>query len=346
MPDIISLYACTWQPEESYGRIARELADHLEQQGVVVNRIGEDSPQQTPIRLALGGIALGYPTLIQHYGKLLTVGPVVWLTMFESDRLPFMWADILNTVQQVIVPSRFQVEVFQSSGVETPLSVAPLGVSQTFQYVERQRAADQPYTFLTIGDRGQRRAWDKAGFAFMRAFGDDPRYRLILKTRQDNGFPAIANANVQVIKADMTDAEMNALYGQADCMIWPGREGFGLPPREFAATGGTSIALNWGGTADDLPNWGLPIAVKGMETAWKGHEQLDGVGQWADPDVDDLAATMKHVAANRDFYRERGRQQAAFVRLKYQWSTFAEQVADVWKEACEAHGKRNLQTAV
>lgn len=344
MADIISIYCHDWSPEESYGRIARELAFHLEKEGIYVNRIGGNAPQARPIRLALGGIALGYPTNIQSYGKLLTVGPMVWITMFESTRLPFLWADILNTAQAVVVPSQWQVQVMADSDVQPPVTVAPLGVSQTFQYQER--TDNRPYTFITVADRGIRRSWDKAGFAFVRAFGDDPHYRLLLKARKDNEFPGIQNENVHFIKADLTDAEMNALYGQADCMIWPGREGFGLPPREFVATGGTSIALNWGGTADDLPLWGLPIRIASMDSAWKGHAKHPGVGQWAEADVDDLANTMRHVAANRAFYRERGRQQAAYVRLKYQWATFAEQVADVWKEACAAHGKRNLQAAV
>ena len=345
MTDILSLYCHDWSPEESYGRIARELAAHLEKEGVHVNRIGGNTPQQTrPIRMALGGIALGYPTNVQADGELLKVGPVVWLTMFESTRLPFLWTDILNSGQAVVVPSRWQVDTLRDSGVTVPVTVAPLGVSKSFTMQERTQG--RPYTFLTVADRGTRRGWDKAGFAFMRAFGDDPNYRLLLKARKDNPFPGVQNDNIHFIKADLTDIEMNALYGQADCMVWPGREGFGLPPREFAATGGTSIALNWGGTADDLPQWGLPIKVAGMVSAWKSHSKYEGVGQWADPDVDDLATTMLHVAANRDFYRERARQQAAFVRLKYQWSTFSETVLEVWKEACIQHAQRNIRRAV
>lgn len=341
--DTLTIYAYDWRVQESYGRIASELAGHLEAMGVYVNRIGPYAPKPHPIRMSLGGIALGYPTQIRNYGNLLTAGPVIWLTMFEATELPFLWSDILNTLDAVITPSDGQPDIFKASGVEAPVHVAHLGVSEAFKPVRRD--PERPFTFLVIADRGERKGWIEAGQALVRAFGDDnPNVKMILKARKD-AFPfAIANGNMEVIQQDMTDCELLDLYARCDAMIFPGREAFGLPPREFAATGGTSIVLNWGGTADHLSRWGLPIASAGMTTAFPHSQKLRGCGEWPIIDVDDLAATLRHVVAHRGYYAERGQQAAAFVRQQYRWSTFAEQVYAIWQEAC--NGKRTLRDAV
>lgn len=336
--NIVTLYTADWKLQDSYGRLAHELAGGLESLGLHVNRLGSNAPNDKPLRITTGGIGFGYPTGTDAYGSLFEAGPRVWVTMFESNQLPYAWADILNEAESVVLPSKWLLDVFKNEGVDTPLHCAPLGISSAFQYVERD--PNKPFTFLVIADHTRRKGFEYAAYAFMRSFGSDMNVKLIVKARE--GFPMrFSNENVETISADLTDAEMASLYGRADCMIFPGREGFGLPPREFAATGGTAIALNWGGTADHLEHWGLPIAVKGMEKAWLNHPRLDGIcGEWAVPDIDDIAATMKHVVAHRAYYQLRGKQASVFVRETYSWSKFAKQVATIWEEACQSYDRR------
>jgi len=343
--DVVTLYAYDWQRAESYGRIAHELADGLEAKGLHVNRIGPHAPTDRPVRMSFGGIGLGYPTNTDYYGSLFEMGPRIWVTAFESTRIPWGWADILNQSQGAIVPSSWLVDVFKNEGVDVPVHCVHQGVSAVYRPVTRE--SGRPYTFLLLADRAERKGFKEGCFAFMRAFGDDPNYRLIVKARK--GYPIhFANPNVDTRSADYSDDEMLALYAEADCMIFPGREGFGLPPREFAATGGTAIALNWGGTADHLPQWGLPIAVKGMEPAWATHSRFAGMGEWGAIDVDDLAATLKHVAAHRDYYRQRSIASAAFATQTYDWSLYASRVLAIWQEAVESYGRshRQLRQAV
>lgn len=341
----VTVYSSDWHEADSYGRIARELAAGFEARGLYVNRVGPNAPKH-PIRMTFGGIGLGYPTNTDGYGALFEMGPRIWVTAFESTRIPWGWADILNESQGVIVPSNWLVDTFKKEGVTVPVHGIHQGVSQVFKPVERVRAADAPYTFLLIADRSTRKGFEQGCFAFMRAFGEDPKYRLIIKARET--FPIrFSNANVDTRAVDLSDDDMLKLYAEADCMIFPGREGFGLPPREFAATGGVSLALNWGGTADHLPQWGLPIATKGMEPAWPGHPKFAGLGEWAAIDIDDLAATMRHVATHRDFYRARAIQSAAFVTQTYDWSVYTDRVLSIWQEALKGYGThRQLAPAV
>lgn len=341
--DVLNIFCYDWSIAESYGRVALELKAGFEARGVHVNCFGNNAPQ-VPIKFAFGGIALGYPTSIEAYGQMFKAGPQVWVTAFESTQLPFLWADILNTSDAVIVPASFLIDVFKTSGVDTPVFAIPQGVSKVFQPMTRLRKPDDPFTFLAIADRGRRKGWHHAGFAFKRAFDDDMGYRLILKARE-GGFPPVTNPNFEVIAADYTDEEMAALYGRADCFISPGAEGFGLPGREFAATGGVTLALDWGGTADSLTHWGLPIRAN-MVSAWKDHPRHKGVGEWGEADIDDLARTMRMVADHRNYWSRWAAQNSRWVRFSYDWRDYANQVYAVWQEAVSKHGERGIRAAV
>jgi glycosyltransferase involved in cell wall biosynthesis len=339
MSDTLNVFSPNWDRADSYGRLGREMVSGLRHQRVHVNAIGGGSPKTNVFKTVVGGMLLGWPSAYHNYGPLAQVGPRVALTMFESNDLPFGWSDVLNTMQAVVVPSQWLVEVFRDNGVEVPIHVVPLGISRAFKY--QARTTGRPYTFIAFADKRLRKGWHIAASAFARAFGESDKYQLILKCRKgSDDVPGVANANMHVIRQDLSDKRMNELYGMADCMVFPTcGEGFGLPPREFAATGGTSIVTNWGGTADDLSAWGLPINYS-MQCAWTGHETLAGIGEWAAPDVDDLAATMTQVAAHASFYAERGRVASAFVSKNYRWGAFAKALVPIWQQACRDYAAR------
>lgn len=332
----INLFGFTWEREDSYGRKARELRAYLMKQGMHVNAFGHDAPKGV-IRTVVGGILFGYPSGYHLYGPLASIGPRIAICPFESAALPIGWADAFNHyADAVIVHSRLHVDVYKDSGVTVPVHYVPLGVSKTFKPVERKRETGNPFTFLAFADRGYRKGWDIAGQAFYTAFGDDPNYRLIFKSRPDGLGFGFNNANIDLIAKDLTDRKLAALYADADCLIFPTRgEGFGLPPREFAATGGTVIATNWAGTSDDIAHWGVPLGYQ-MTPAWKGHS-FQGCGEWAEPNKDELAGLMRHVAAHPDYYRERGLMASAFVRKHYTWKAFGQSVARIWQEVCDGY---------
>jgi glycosyltransferase involved in cell wall biosynthesis len=330
----INLYSPNADPADSYGRLAIELADGLSKRAHVNFWA---SPGYGVINPALGGLMLGYPILYPNYGTLAQFGKRVALTMFESTILPPQWREILNGCSAVIVPSRWCAEVFAANGVTVPIYTIPLGISAAFQYVERPLDR-KPYTFLAIADGGKRKNWEATAFAFVKAFGDDPNYRLILKCREYGIGIRITNSNIEVISESLTDAQMAELYGRADCMVFPTcAEGWGLPPREFAATGGAAIATNWGGTADDIDQWGYPLNST-LTKAWVGHRRKEDLelGEWAQPDRDHLIELMRFVSANREEAHYRGRAAALAVRRLYSWDAFAAGVFEVWEGVQDA----------
>lgn len=331
---------------DSYGLIAVQLTRHLTRLGVYVNAIPLGDRQmdsqpadiaeivRRPIRPVFGGILLGYPTSYAAYGVLASAGPRVAVTMFESTQIPATWPPLLNELDAVIVPSKFCRDVFISCGVTAPVYVAPLGIGEIYQPAVRQRKPGDPFTFLAFVDRGVRKGWHHATQAFVKAFDDDPNYRLILKARTGDGPPiAITNPNITLLQQDMTEQELYELYLSADVLVNANMgEGFGLIPREFAATGGLSLATNWGGTAERIGEWGLPIAHD-LVPAWGDKHHPKGLGMWADPDIPELASLMEVVAQTRDRWQPKAYERAGNLHKLYSWEKFGRSVLAHWKSA-------------
>jgi glycosyltransferase involved in cell wall biosynthesis len=233
----------------------------------------------------------------------------------------------------VIVPSTFSLDMFRSAGVTAPLYKFPLGVDPLYQPV--RRTPSDVTTFLAFMDRGKRKGGTVAIQAFLTAFGDNPKYQLVLKGRRPGKqIILFDNPNIKLIQQDMSEQELYELYCRCDVMIFPTMgEGFGLPPREFSASGGVTLATAWGGTADDIEQWGYPIPYELVPADWTGQPGLEGLdlGQWAMPCIDSLAAQMQQIVEHRSIYADIAYQSAPHVHELYSWRRFAEQVYDVWR---------------
>jgi glycosyltransferase involved in cell wall biosynthesis len=332
---VINIFSPNWETQDSYGRIALELKQGFEAKGYHVNPFGDNAPE-TILQPAWGGLFLGYPTLYKDFERQILFaefGKRVAITMFESTKLLDGWKENLNRCAAVVVPSQFLVSVFRQGGVKVPLHVHPLGISQEFFSEPQLRtfSSDKPLTFLAIADRGARKAWDKALFSFVEAFGDDMRYKLILKSRGKQF--DLANPNVERIGRDMSNVELAELYRASDVMIFPScGEGFGLPPREFAATGGIALTTSWGGTADALQKWGVGLPSK-MVTAWRDNRKWYGKqGQWAEVDQNQLVLKLRLIADYFDFFAADAKKASEFVAKEYQWSSFVNKVETIWTE--------------
>jgi len=344
MSETINLCAPSFDPYDSYGQIACRLAWHLSQEhGVHVNAIGpgeilHDSQSAAlrailsqPIRPAVGGLVLGYPTTADLFGGMVAAGPRVAVTNWESTIPPEGWVAALNGMAAVSVASTFVRDVLVAAGVTVPVRVHPLGISETYHVVERP-AGRRPFTFLCLGDRNYRKGWRQALLAFVRAFDHDPAYRLIIKARAKNFRFDVLTPNVEVLREDLSEHQMQALFARVDAFVFPTHgEGFGLPPREAAATGLPVIATDWSGTADDLRAWGYPLRYS-LGPAWHEKGFAGKCGDWAEPDVDHLVELMRYVASGSPYVAGMAQHAARRIHKLYNWRRFARQVLELWRD--------------
>lgn len=346
-PPVVLDVACDdWDPLESYGQLAWRLVGGLESRhGATINLVGgrrrptadladrlrRDCAAIAP-RPASGSILLGYPPLYRTWGNALAAATRLAVTMFESSELPSGWVDVLNRLEAVVVPCSWLETVFRDAGVTAALHRVPLGIKEC--YVPTHRPAGRsPFTFLTIATPYPRKGWDIAVRAFDVAFGRSVDHRLIIKMRAGRMLPVrIVHPRVEILAEDLDDTGMAELFRSVDAFVFPSRgEGFGLPPREAAATGLPVVATNWGGTADDIENWGWPLRSSPVK-AWPGHTRHGGLGTWAEPDVLHLAELMRMIAAGGPVVQARAMENAERVRHLYPDQSLIDGVWRIWNQ--------------
>lgn len=253
-------------------------------------------------------------------------------TMYEGTGLPDGWGEHINRkAERLLVPSEWLVDVFRQHGVKKsiPIHVVPGGVDvQEFPVIAVPAPEHRPYTFLAFGDRGTRKGMDAAWVAFYQAFGDDPDVRLVIKGRPTSLAPfnlAISDRRVSLWAEDVPS--LREVFSQVDCFVFPTKgEGWGMPPREAAAMGLPVICTQWGGTAD-CEHWAIPIRNCPMKPA-----SLKGGGEWAFPDIDEIAAHMRWCYENRAEARQRGLEGAYWLRAHQTWEHSAQALMQLIEE--------------
>ena len=317
----------TFYEYDGYGRMSIHLVRALIRQGVDVDAVSIYDIKKH--RTFKGTVVSA--TSPDTWSKI-TGRPFWGLTMWESSKLPETWIEWINAngVGGVLVPSEFNRQVFEASGIKKPIGVVPLGVDVgEFPYVERP-VGRRPYTFLLLGELGGfRKGLGYAYQAFWRAFRGSENARLVLKTRgpRADEMPTCSDANVEIIDAEYGLPMMRELYGLADCFVFPSRgEGYGLPPREAASTGLPVIATDWSGLQEGgVGNYAYPLRVKELKTALYGPPEIHGrVGEWAEPDVDHLATLMSLCYENQAMARRKGKAASEWIGKHCRWDTGAQ----------------------
>ena len=105
----------------------------------------------------------------------------IGFTMLETDRIPDEWVRQANRMDEVWVPSTFNVDTFRRSGVIRPLHVVPLGVDPGYFNPDiHRRPLTGLYTFLSIFEWGERKAPEMLLQAFNDEFSaDEPVVRAL-----------------------------------------------------------------------------------------------------------------------------------------------------------------------
>jgi glycosyltransferase involved in cell wall biosynthesis len=170
-------------------------------------------------------------------------------TMVESTKIPNQWIDILNQYfDLVVVPDPFLVEVFESSGVTTPVVAVPLGLDlKPFLDQPIKTSFNKVFRFGTLGSLGDRKNQMKLVHAFHDAFQKNPNIELLIharavnhvykdelvKTLKELDNPQIIYSDQPLDKQDYLD-----LFKTIDVLVNVSKgEGFSIQPREAMALG-------------------------------------------------------------------------------------------------------------
>lgn len=320
------------QPMDGYGYATIQIAETLRRDMPEVEILDLGAPVLDEMQVwqtLMPTVALCTPDWL----PLIVTGgaPLVSYTMFEATRLPAGWVEKLNEYADlVLVPCEWCKTIFEANGVLKPIKVVKWGIDSNDYYPLERHREGAPYTFLWSGTPDRRKGWSLAYTAFRRAFGDRRDVHLVLHFRRlPPGIKGIRDGNVTLVEGMLDRPELRDMLRAADCFIFPSRgEGWGLPPREAAATGLPVIATNYGGLAEEIHSWAVALPTIGMTAADYGPEEWGDIGFWAEPDGKILEEWLGWCVKQRQDMAEFGRRAADFL-AQTPWERTAQGIGEV-----------------
>lgn len=292
----------------------------------------------------------------QALARVAGAGAHVARSMFETDGLPEDWAPQLNAMDEVWVPSAFNVQSFRRAGVTVPLHIVPGGVDADLYRPDVQPlpvAGLSGTVFLSVFEWSFRKGWDVLLRAWAAAFDHRDDVTLLLRAYPQNDFNGQRPADeierrintflkklgksrrqvarIIVLQDLVDDIDMPALYACADAYVSPTRgEGSGRPFLEALSCGLPVLATRWSGHLEYLnDDNSLLIDIDGLEMI-DARQELDFYrGQsWARPSVKHLVQLLRSVVADPQAAAQLGARGRDDVLQRYTWQKVSEVAAD------------------
>jgi O-antigen biosynthesis alpha-1,2-mannosyltransferase len=260
---------------------------------------------------------------------------------WEESGFPQEWAlDFNASLTMMTCLSRHVEKIMIDNGVTVPLLTSGCGVDhwQRIDADRRFRVQGKGFRFLHVSSCFPRKGVDLLLAAYGATFTSDDDVTLVIKTFENPHNEIAAQLerlqrdnpkypDVNLIVADLSDAELKALYEQCDVMVGPScAEGYGLPFAEAMLSGLPVITTNWGGQLDfcnDGNSWLVDYDFERAQThfgLWSSAWARAKPGSLADA----MFRARKASAEERRTMAERGRRQ---LLTAHKWSDVALRLA-------------------
>jgi glycosyltransferase involved in cell wall biosynthesis len=276
---------------------------------------------------------LGQELFDQRY----TMGYWYWEMPTFPSRLHFAYAQ----VDEVVVASEYNRKSITAS-TDKPVTLIPPAIEVRLEPLlsrDQLGLPEQAFIFLHISDAlsvPQRKNPLGVVQAFQTAFPADAGVCLVLKLSNLEQQPeltekirAAANldSRIHLIDGYLHRNQLNNLLNACNCYVSLHRaEGFGLPIAEAMYLGKPVIATYWSGNTDFMNERNsLPVDFSLVEL----QEDIGpyAKGQcWAEPDLQQAAQLMQHIASDTELSAKIGTAAAATIRQLYSPAVIAGQL--------------------
>jgi glycosyltransferase involved in cell wall biosynthesis len=232
-------------------------------------------------------------------------------SMFESDAIPKLWVQILNKYYDIlIVPDKWLINVYKSSGVKIPIFVLPLGIMLPEKISPSIK--NDIFTFGMTGGFWERKNHIKTMEAFHAVFKDNPKVKLKIHGRfgpfKNNVLDAYhklgSPSNIEIISHVLETNDYNQLMESIDCYVFISKgEGFSITPREAIALSKPCI-LSKNTAHRTICESGFAIPIESNIKIPAFYEVFGKqIGSFFDCETSLVSKTMLEVYQNYDKYQ-------------------------------------------
>ena len=285
------------------------------------------APDQVDLVHTNPNILASNPELLERHPLRapLRIGYWAW----ELEQFPAGWERFFQGYHEIWCPSSFTA---QALAQRSPIPVIALPHLPDWPHLKARaeaRAARRktqhrrPFTFLTLFDfwsTPERKNPEAVLRAFQQAFPHQdrsgPAVQLLVKASSAEQFPEQAAAlkrlcqgdpRIRWIEALLPQAELDALYAQADALVSLHRaEGFGLTLAEAMAMGIPVIATGYSGNLDFMPPGSAELIPWTLQTIQRSRGDYRAGAAWAEPDLSSAADAMRRLALDPEAAHQLG----------------------------------------
>jgi glycosyltransferase involved in cell wall biosynthesis len=276
-------------------------------------------------------------------------------SMFETNKIPNQWVEILNKqFDAVVVPDPFLIKVYKNSGVAIPIFMIPCGLYlEEFLKQPLKERKNKKFVFGMTGGFGQGKNHKMLINAFATEFGNTKNVSLLIHGRSTGGkyvdslkqaIKTLKVKNIKLINRAFTQKELFNFMASLDCYALVSKgEGFSITPREALALGIPCILSN-NTSHQTLCNTGL---VKGvpcpiLEPADYSQVGLGGIdcGQQFNCKQEDVQKALREVYNNYALYLGKAKQGREWVK-QYDYKNLRKRYLNLIKPQNIIFGDRN-----
>ena len=266
-------------------------------------------------------------------------GYTIAYNVWETTEYPQDFFNQILKFDEFWVPSEWQkINLIKQGYPEDKIFVVPEGVDgETFNPAEIVND-DNSFKFLLFGRWEYRKSTKEIIETFATTFDESEPVKLIVSA--DNPYATdglgstedrlkhfdINHKNIEVIHFPSREKYVRYLKEGNVFLSCARSEGWNLPLCESLACGTPSIYSNWGAQLEFAKGLGIP--VKTLHEVPASNQESHFVGNYIQPDYDDLLKKMREVYENHDIYRLRAIKESQTIREKFNWDKIAEKVSD------------------
>jgi len=278
---------------------------------------------------------------------------------WETDKIPQVFAEGLNTVDEIWTGSNANLEAIRNGGVTKPIKIIPQAIEEQREWPDKYQIDDLStdcYLFYSIFEWTDRKNPEGLIRAFYDEFHDGENVALLIKTYFHNftlNNKRMIRTAIENIKNSMPDStklppiyvyldlmdrqQIMRFHMTGDCFVSAHRgEGWGVPQVEAMLAGKPIISTGYGGVHEYLANGENAaiidykmVPVNGMSHSTRFYTPDQ---KWADPNIENLRSKMRYMFANRDGAYEIGVMGQAFVQQTFNLKVVGEIMAERLRE--------------